>query len=182
MADFVRATSAKKLLINHHIGEDELGAEFFKDSTAAACGVLVAEAVTHLGCTMTRQVAEPLFVALATDTGWFRFGSTDGRTLRIAASLVETGIAVDRLYRAIFEENSLPRLKLIARTLDSIRFIAQRRAAYATIRLADLAETGAAPQDSEDLVNYTLSLTGVEAGLLFVEQASGGVKVSFRSR
>ena len=42
--------------------------------------------------------------------------------------------------------------------------------------------TGATPQDSEDLVNYTRSIEGVEVGLLFMEQPRGGVKVSFRSR
>jgi phosphoesterase RecJ-like protein len=38
------------------------------------------------------------------------------------------------------------------------------------------------PQDSEDLINYTRSLAGVEVGLFFMEQPRGGVKVSFRSR
>jgi phosphoesterase RecJ-like protein len=182
MANFVRATAAKKVIIDHHISEDDMGAELFKDSSAAACGVLLAEAVGHVGCTMTRAVAEPLFVAIATDTGWFRFGSTNSRTLRIAATLLDTGIAVDKMYRTIFEESSLARLKLMGRILQSISLVAGGRAAYAVIRLEDLKETGAVPQDSEDLVNYTLSITGVELGLLFAEQASGEVKVSFRSR
>ncbi len=182
MAELVRATSAKKLVIDHHIGHDEMGAELFKDVTAAACGALVAEAADHLGCELTRQVAEPLFVAMATDTGWFRFGSTDGRTLRLAARLIDTGLAVDRLYRTLFEESSLARLKLIGRTLDSLRVVSNGRVAYTSIRLKDLEATGAISQESEDLVNYTLSITGVEVGLLFVEQVTGEVKVSFRSR
>lgn len=182
MADFVRATTAKKIIIDHHIGEDDMGAELFKDTSASACGLLVAEAVEHLGCEMTRAAAEPLFIALATDTGWFRFSSTDGRTMRIAARLIDTGIGVDRLYRAIFEEGTLARLKLIGRTLDSIRMTCNGRVAFGSIRLKDLEATGASSQDSEDLVNYTLSITGVEVGMLFVELSSGEIKVSFRSR
>ena len=46
----------------------------------------------------------------------------------------------------------------------------------------DYAATGALPQDSEDLINYTRSVAGVEVGLFFMEQPRGGVKVSFRSR
>jgi phosphoesterase RecJ-like protein len=42
--------------------------------------------------------------------------------------------------------------------------------------------TGAIPQDSEDLVDYTVSLRGVDVGLLFIEQMRGGVKVSIRAR
>jgi phosphoesterase RecJ-like protein len=182
MADYVRTTPAKKVIIDHHIGHDDMGAELFKDTSAAACGSLVAEAVDHLGCEMTREVAQPLFVALATDTGWFRFSSTDGKTLRIAARLLDTGIPVDRLYRTIFEESTVARLKLIGRTLESLRVICNGRVAYSSVRLEDLQATGAIPQDSEDMVNYTLSISGVEVGLMFVEQRSGSVKVSFRAR
>ena len=45
------------------------------------------------------------------------------------------------------------------------------RIAYATISLQDLMRTGAIPPDSEDLVDYTVSLRGVEVGMLFIEQA-----------
>jgi bifunctional oligoribonuclease and PAP phosphatase NrnA len=182
MADFIRNTSAKKVIIDHHVSEDDLGAELFKDSTAAACGVLLAEVAGHLGCSITRALAEPLFVAIATDTGWFRFGSTDGRTLHVVASLVDAGIAVNKIYRTIFEESSLARLKLMGRTLQSITVTADGRVAYGVVRLRDIAESGAIPQDTEDLVNYTLSMTGVELGMLFVELSPSDVKVSFRSR
>ena len=182
MSDFVRATKARKVVIDHHVGHDEMGAELFKDSTAAACGLLVAEAVEPLGGALTREVAEPLFVALATDTGWFRFGSTDGRTLRVAARLTDAGISVDRLYRQLYEENSPARVRLIGHTLESISVVCGGRVAYSTIRQADLRSTGALASDSEDLVNYSLSISGVEVGLMFVEQDAGAVKVSFRSR
>src|SRR2546430_14574183 len=56
------------------------------------------------------------------------------------------------------------------------------RVAYTEIRLADYPATGAIPSDTEDLVNYTRSITAVEVGLFFMEQPAGGVKVSFRSR
>ena len=42
--------------------------------------------------------------------------------------------------------------------------------------------TGAIPPDSEDLVDYTVSMRDVEVGILFIEQARGGVKASFRAR
>jgi bifunctional oligoribonuclease and PAP phosphatase NrnA len=182
MADFVRNTKAKKIIVDHHVSEDDLGAELFKDSSAAACGILLAEAAEPLGCSMTRALAEPLFVAIATDTGWFRFGSTNGRTLRIAAALVDSGVAVDKIYRTIFEESSVARLKLMGRTLQSITVTTGGRVAYGVVRQRDIAESQAIPQDTEDLVNYTLSMTGIELGMLFVELSPSETKVSFRSR
>src|SRR5207249_699471 len=50
------------------------------------------------------------------------------------------------------------------------------------IRRADYAATGATPQDTEDMVNYTRGMAGIEVGLFFMEQPRGGVKISFRSR
>jgi len=182
VAGFVRETPAKKLIIDHHIGHDDMGAELFKDTAAAACGAILAEAVDHLGCVLTPEIAEPLFVALATDTGWFRFSSTNGRTMRIAARLIDAGLRVDRLYRTVYEESTLCRLKLLGRTLDGLQVMCNGRVAYTAIRLADFEATGSIPQDSEDLVNYTLAMIGVEVGLIFIEQRSGAVKVSLRSR
>ncbi len=182
MADFVRTTKAKKVVIDHHVSEDDLGAELFKDTAAPACGAILAEAVGPLDCVMTRDVAEPLFVALATDTGWFRFSSTDGDTFRIAGRMADAGISVDRLYRTLFEESTLARVKLMGKALEALHTTAGGRVAYLAITLKDLEETGAVPQDSEDLVNYTLSLLGVEVGLMFIEQRSGAIKVSFRAK
>jgi phosphoesterase RecJ-like protein len=56
------------------------------------------------------------------------------------------------------------------------------RVAYTSVTRDDFQRTGAVPPDTEDLVNFTLTLAGVEVGLFFVEQLRGGVKVSFRSR
>jgi phosphoesterase RecJ-like protein len=54
--------------------------------------------------------------------------------------------------------------------------------AYATISRDDLLRSGAIPQDSEDVVDFTVSMRGVEVGMLFIEQMRGGAKVSFRAR
>ena len=182
MGDFIRNTSATKLVIDHHLGHDDMGAELFKDVHAPACGALLADAAEPLGCQLTPEVAEPLFVALATDTGWFRFSSTNGNTLRLAARLSDAGANVSKLYCLLFEETTLGRLKLMGRTLEGVHTTKDGRIAYSAIRLSDFQSTGAVPQDSEDLVNYTLSISGVQVGLLFIEQRSGMVKVSFRSR
>ena len=75
------------------------------------------------------------------------------------------------------------RLRLMGETLSGI---ADRHGWKNRLRHDHSSEdpdrTGAIPQDSEDLVDYTVSMRGVEVGMLFIEQARGGVKVSFASR
>ena len=72
---------------------------------------------------------------------------------------------------------------MLGESLASLQTDMDGRIAYATVTRDDLERTGAIPQDTEDLVDYTVSVDGVEVGLLFIEQARGGVKVdAARSR
>src|SRR6478672_8976818 len=91
MSDFIRGFTGKKLVIDHHVSEDDIGAEPFKDVTAEATGRLVVDAAEALGVQLTPEMATPLFAAVATDTGWFRFASTKPGTCRCAAKLMEAG-------------------------------------------------------------------------------------------
>jgi phosphoesterase RecJ-like protein len=139
-------------------------------------------AVAALGGSLTREVATGLLTAIAMDTGWFRHTNTRPRTLRAVADLIDSGADIAGVYRALFERNTVGRLRLMGATLSGLRTEEGGRVAYATISREDLSRAGAIPPDSEDLIDFTVSLRGVEVGMLFIEQARGGVKVSFRSR
>jgi phosphoesterase RecJ-like protein len=182
MAGFVREFRGPRLVIDHHVSQDDLGATFLKDTSAEATGTLIVRAFHALGATITPEVASGLLTAIAMDTGWFRHPNTSPQTLRTAAELLEAGAEIDDIYRLLFEQNTLGRLKLMGETLSGLRLDADGRIAYATITRDDLANTGAIPQDSEDLVDFTVSMAGVKVGLLFIEQARGGIKLSVRSR
>jgi len=158
------------------------GAVRFVDTTAEATGRLVFEAISALGVKLTARMADLLFAALAMDTGWFRHANTTPATFALAGKLVEAGAAPAALYEKLFEENTLARLKLTGLVLDRLRVTHAGRIAFTVLQRDDYEATGAVPQDTEDLVNYTRSLAGVEVGLFFMEQPRGGVKVSFRSR
>jgi phosphoesterase RecJ-like protein len=179
---FLRGLPAEKVVIDHHQTQDDLGALRLVDVTAEATGRLVDEAIEALGVPLTAAAAGALFVALAMDTGWFRHSNATAKTFALAEKLVAAGARPEQLYERLFEENSLSRLKLTGLVLERLEVTAGGRVASTEIRRSDYQTTGATPQDTEDLVNYTRSLAGVEVGLLFLEQPRGGVKVSFRSR
>jgi phosphoesterase RecJ-like protein len=179
---FLKTSPAAKVVIDHHLTQDDLGAIRFVDATAEATGRLVSEAVTALGSPLSAAAAGELFVALAMDTGWFRHSNTSPATFALAGELVAAGARPTPLYDQLFEQNTLPRLRLMGLVLERLRVVANGRVAHSEIRRGDYAATGATTQDTEDLVNFTRSLAGVEVGLFFMEQPRGGVKVSFRSR
>jgi phosphoesterase RecJ-like protein len=182
MGEVIRATTAKKAVLDHHVSTDDLGAELFRETAAEATGRIVYEAAVRLGATITPPIATLLFAALATDTGWFRFASTSGATYRLAARLTEAGAVPDRMYRDLYENDTLARLQLLGRTMARARSELGGRLISTWITQEDFAACAALPSDSEDLINMTLSVSGTEVAVILVEQESGGFKVSFRSR
>jgi phosphoesterase RecJ-like protein len=179
---FLRELSVPKGVIDHHQTQDDLGATRFIDVTAEATGRLTFEAIRALNYPLTASTASHLFVALAMDTGWFRHANTTPATFALASELMSAGARPELLYDKLFERNSLPRLKLTGLILDRLQVTENGKVAYTEVRRGDYELTKAVPQDTEDLVNFTRSVVGVEVGMLFMEQPRGGVKVSFRSR
>jgi phosphoesterase RecJ-like protein len=182
MAEVVRETKAHKAILDHHVGEDDLEAELFKNSQAEATGRLVVEAAHHLGVKITPEMAMPLFAAIATDTGWFRFGSTSDLTMRYAGDLVEAGAKPAEIYASLYEQDSLARVQLRGRILARTQTELEGRLAHTAALRQDFEETGALPSDTEDVINMTLGIAGTEVAVILVEQQTGGFKLSFRSR
>jgi phosphoesterase RecJ-like protein len=178
----LRSLDAPKLVIDHHLTQDDLGAVRLVDVAAEATGRLVFEAITALGDTLTPAAAHALFIAIAMDTGWFRHSNTSPATFQLVAALQRAGADPTRAYTSLFEENTLGRMKLTGLVLERLTAVHGGRTAYTEVRLGDYAACQATPQDTEDLINYTRTIAGIEVGLFFMEQPRGGVKVSFRSQ
>lgn len=179
---FLRGLPAAKAVIDHHPTQDDLSALRLVDTTAEATGRLVFEAIAALGLPLSEKAAHNLFVALAMDTGWFRHSNTTPATFHLAAELTQAGAHPTVIYEQLYEQSTLARLKLTGLVLERLQTADNGLVAYTEVLRSDYAATGATPQDTEDLINYTRSVAGVEVGLFFMEQPRGGVKVSFRSR
>jgi phosphoesterase RecJ-like protein len=182
MGDVVRNTSAKIVVFDHHVSGDDLGAEEFKDTTAEAAGRMVAEAAEQLGVSLSPRIAVPLFAAQATDTGWYRYASVRGDALRIAAKLVDAGAVPQEIYSHLYEQDTLGRVRLRGRILSRTETELDGRLVHTACLQEDFKAAGALASDTEDVINETLSVAGVEVAVILVEQATGGFKLSFRSR
>jgi phosphoesterase RecJ-like protein len=127
-------------------------------------------------------VCDALYCAIATDTGWFRFPSTTSGTLRTIAQLIELGSSPAQLYQQLYEQASPARVRLLSRVLGRISQECGGKLAHTFVKWEDYAETGAEPSETEDMVNYCLTIAGVEAAFIQIEQSNGMIKTSFRSR
>lgn len=182
MAEVVRKTAARRIVIDHHVSQDDMSAEVFKDTSSESTGRLILQAIDAIGATITPQIATPLFAAIATDTGWFRFASVGEATFEAAARLVAAGAKPNETFATLYEQNSLPRLLLQGRILSNVKPHLGGRLLSTAITQADLNAVNAEPTDTEDVINRLLGVAGVEVALLFLELGPQETKVSLRSR
>lgn len=182
MGDVIRAARCDKMVLDHHVGEDELGATMYKDYQAEATGHLVVQAADALDVPLTRAMSVPLFAAIATDTGWFRFGSVTPDTYRVIARLLEAGVVPSEVYGDLYERDTLGRLKLRGLILSRTESELDGALVHTYVKKEDFEACGAQPSDTEDAINLTLTVAGTQAAVIFVGQLRGGFKLSFRSR
>ncbi len=153
-----------------------------KNPTAEATGRLVVNAAAHLDVPLTGEIATPLFAAIATDTGWYRYGALTGDTYRIAGKLLDAGANPAAIYTELYERDTVGRVRLRGLILSRTQVELDGRLAHTYVRKSDFDQTSSKPSDTEDVINLTLGIAGTEAAVILVEQLTGGFKLSFRSR
>ena len=183
---YVEARSEKTIIIDHHAnGDAALARTRYIDTTASAACLSVAHLVSEiLGKDvrgLPREIAEPLYLGCATDTGWFKHPNVTPECLRVCADLLEAGTDHDALYRATEQNDPPERLLLMRRALDSLTFHDGNRVALMSITARDFEETGATRDDTGGLIDVPRSVGAVKVAVLLTE-LDGVVKASFRSK
>lgn len=182
IGDVLKRTTAIKVVIDHHVSSDNLGAIEFKDTKAEATGSIVFQMLKSLGYSLPKHAATPLYAAIATDTGWFRFSSTTSQTMRTIADLIDLGAKPHLIYEQLYSQHSVSRLHLTGRVLERMTVSDDGNLAYLSVSQADFNATKSRPVDTEDLVNECLRIQGVQCAFIAIEQLNKKIKVSFRSR
>ena len=187
--EIAQRETLQKLVIDHHAVGGDLTPYAFVDSAAPAAGCLVMSLLQFLGVPLDYQpagaelsIAEYLFFAIATDTGWFRFPSVQAETFRQAAELMALGVTPARLYVYAFENYSPARIKLTGLVADRAQYACCGAVAYSYLEWADFQRFHAPYGETTDLVNTMMMTAGVDVAILFCEQDNNTVRINFRSR
>ncbi len=179
--DYLKQNKKSVLVIDHHLTADGLGDVELIDTTAAATGQIVLQLLSCAHWPITEKIANCLFLALATDTGWFQFGNTDGRALRDSADLIDAGADAFELHRRIYRNYSPERFRLMAVMLSRLQLHFNGRFATQYLLNKDFKDIGAQRPDTENFIDECRRIKSVEAAALFVELPDGRFKVSLRS-
>ena len=172
---------ARMAVIDHHLGNPGFGAVNWVDPARCATGEMVAFLARDLGVPLTGPLAEALYTALATDTGFFSFGSTTPECLEMVAEMLRGGLDIGAAGARIKNQWSVNRIRLWSEVLGGLRLLHDGQVGVIGISQAMFSRTGTSSEDCEGLINNALRVRGVEAAVLVRELPEGGVKFSLRS-
>jgi phosphoesterase RecJ-like protein len=180
----VLASGARRVCIDHHAEGDFPAHAQLIDLEVSSTGELVYElARLWLGpAPLPLDIALPLYVAVMTDTGGFRFGNTTPSAHRIAADLLASGVQPPEVHREVFERVKPETLRLLGLSLNSLQVDLGGRLAWIEVTQEFLARSGARQEDVDGFVDLPRNLGTAVLVILFMQLASGKLKVSLRSR
>lgn len=176
------APGQRTLCVDHHMARGPSPfSEHLVLPESPSTGNLVLALLRKLEVPLDRPISQALWLAVASDTGWFRFENTSPWVLEDAALLAQAGLPVPALYRQIYEEMSIGRARVLGRVLSGIRSELGGAFALSVVTAAELEAQGLALADLDGMVDHLKAVSGVSAVALIVETAPGSYKISLRA-
>ena len=168
------------LAIDHHPSNEGFAPHLCVLPEMAACGEIVYE-IVRLMTPVTQEIALPLYVAVSTDTGCFVYSNTSAHTHRVAAALLETGIAVAGVNKALFRTKSRTRLAMEAWMAEWAEYYDNDRVVIMQIPRSLCLDYKATEADVEELSSLAALVAGTDCGVTLRELEGGRVKISLRT-
>lgn len=168
-----RYLQAKALCrIDHHLFCGQIAPVETVDSSFESCCGLITRICMEEGLRVNRAAATALYTGMVTDSGRFRYDSTNARTMRCAAFLLEQGVDTNEMYRNLYA-SEYEQLRLRAAYTLKIQFTANRVAWIYTTK-EELEASGADEFSiSRGMVGVMADIRGVDIWVNFTETERG---------
>src|SRR5436309_6078414 len=155
--------------VDHHHDNTRFGDVNLIVADASSTGEVLRDVLAELGVELTPDLAEPLYIALVTDTGRFQYANTTPKAFRLAAELVEAGADTHAVFQEVYESLEFAKLKLLARALGRAEVLEGGRIVVSHLLRTDFTEVGAAEPYSEGIIDYLRAVEGAELAVLIRE-------------
>ena len=169
------------LAIDHHESHSLCAQHSLVQAGKAACAEIIYDLILELGVKPDKQMANALYVGIATDTGCFRYTNVNSATLRTAASLLEAGADAAEINKVFFDTKSFARLQLESRLTNSVELYANGTVGLCTLPNAWLEELHISEDDIDSISGFVRAIEGVKLGILIREVEDGNGKISLRT-
>lgn len=180
LGEAISRSNATVINIDHHTHPEQFAHVAWIDTDACSTCSMIAE-LAEVADMRGAAMAMCLYTGIMTDTGSFRFPRTTARVHRIVASLLDQGADPVLSFERVMNQGSVLRARLLGEALRSMQLHADGRLCVMVLTRATLDAYECTTDDTEGFVHHTLSLAGVDMGILIIELATE-VKCSFRSK
>ncbi len=170
-----------ELCIDHHYSNTLYAENTYLDDEAAAAGEAVYDILREMNVPITKDIAECIYVAVATDTGCFRYSNTTAKTFRTAADMLCCGINVGEINRIQFETKSREYAELEKAALSSMQMHFDGKCAIIVLTHEMYAEIGATDCDTSAISSLPRQIEGVYVGITMKEKEEGLFRISVRT-
>ena len=165
--------------IDHHISNENFGDINIVKPYYSSTAEIIYELLNRL-TELDEEIATYLYIGILTDTGSFRYPNTTSHSLRVASKLVNYGVVASQISEFIWFTDPPARIKLLGDVLQNITLHDKFSIMYVTKNM--LKNHGAKEEDTNEFVDYGLTIKNVKATAMIKEREGGILKVSLRSR
>jgi len=168
------------IAIDHHPSNKDYAAMTYVEPKAAATGEIIWRLFS--GWEMEKEFYQALYVAVATDTGCFKFSNTTPLSHLIAAECITQGIDFHAINKEFFTKKTKARFQIERMLFDSMQFAADGKVVGTYLTRAVIDGVGADNDDMENLATLTMQIENVMCGIVLTENKQGGsFKASVRT-
>lgn len=175
---------AKRVLIDHHLDPVEVFDIMVSYPEASSTCYLVSLVIERLfgAESITKSMAENLFVGMMTDTGNFAFSTLTPDLFRVVSILVNTGIHVPTIHNNVYNSFSEGRARLFGYVINrKMKIFHNGTVAHMSLTSDEMKRFWFQQGDSEGFVNYPLTIKKMKMSAMFTEH-NDFIRVSLRSR
>lgn len=179
----VSKLSVPTIMIDHHIDPEPSADYMLWDTSASSTAELVFQFLNDWDGLreMDMTIAEFLYIGLLTDTGSFSYATTN-KTFQVAAKLLEHGVDNFYMHDMLYNAYTEKQLRLLGYSLhDRMELLPDLKAGVISLSKEDFKKFNIQRGDTEGIVNYILSIKGIQIAAFITEQP-GIIKYSFRSK
>ena len=185
MGGLIAETTAVKIMIDHHLEPEDFDDYRHWDINACAAAQLVYTFIKDVIGNpelINKDVATCLYTGIMTDSRSFSLPNTTSAVHRIIADLIDAGAVNWHIYDQVYNNSSENRLRFLGLCLsEKLEVLPEFNTALITVTKAELEKHAIITGDTEGIVNYALSITGIKLAAFIVERPDK-VKLSLRSK
>ncbi|MBS1257996.1 MAG: Bifunctional oligoribonuclease and PAP phosphatase NrnA [Candidatus Scalindua arabica] len=181
-ADMIKASRITKICIDHHPTNPGYADINVIDKDASSAGELIYDLITHMNGELTLEVATPLYLSIATDTGWFKFSNTSAKAFKACSALIEAGVKSQIIYEKLYHNKHVSYLKLLNLMLGTLSSECDGQLVWTKITKKMIKSSGVEFVDTDVIIDLIRAVNKVEVVVIFKELGERKTKVSFRSK